>query len=712
MISIPKPLVFQVDDDPDIVRLVDRFLTSDGCVVVSADSGMTALRMLDRVKPDVILLDINLPEMDGYQICSHLQQNEATAFVPVIFVTGSDAEQDKARAFAAGAADYLVKPVRKDTLTAAVRRHLDTRATWYNVQLATELWDETPLPEKFRQFRASLAGRMRLEGDAARELEQLKSSEVYRYTEFINLSEEELAEHMARFFGVDYLPELEAESLQLGILPSSFCRSHHVVAIRDAQGQDAYVISNPFQWDLDSLDTLERAFKGRPYRLVVAARKTIDSLFFDESGGGEKKSSAATPSTFSDVDVHAQQEVPIDKLPVSEDRILPAQAVHSVIADAVRKGASDIHIEPEKTRIRVRYRIDGRMRYIVPLQSSLISGIAGRIKVMCNMDLAENRKPQDGNCLVRVDGQEIELRVSTLPANQGESIVLRILNKTAGLYQLDALGYEPEMLRRLLGLLSARQGMILITGPTGSGKTTSLYAALNHLNNEETKIITVEDPVEVDVEGITQVQIHDRAGRSFASALRAILRQDPDVIMVGEIRDTETAEIAARAALTGHVVLSTLHTQDALGSVTRLRDMGIPGYLVASALNGALAQRLVRRVCDACSADYMPPRELLHALQRQFGSVDGARFRKGQGCARCQRSGTRGRVGVFELLIVDEDLRRLLSDNAPPSAMAAHLKTQGFKSMEQDAFRKACAGIIPPEEILHLGLGLAMSMGD
>jgi type II secretory ATPase GspE/PulE/Tfp pilus assembly ATPase PilB-like protein len=402
----------------------------------------------------------------------------------------------------------------------------------------------------------------------------------------------------------------------------------------------------------------------------------------------------------------------LEKPSATGQPVSPVTIVNSLITDAVRKGASDIHIEPGKDRVKVRYRIDGRMIYVAPLINTLLPGIVARVKIMCNMDVAECRKPQDGGCLTPVDGRDIEIRASTLPGNHGEIVVLRILYRDEGLQKLDALGLLPANLRDFHKLLSARQGMLLITGPTGSGKTTTLYAGLSHLNTEEVNIITVEDPIEVDLDGVNQVQIHERAGRSYASTLRAMLRQDPDILMVGEIRDLETAEIACRAALTGHLVLSTLHTQDTLGTLARLFDMGIPPYLVASSLNGVVAQRLVLRVCDGCAADYTPSASVRRTLESQFGSLEGAHLRKGRGCAKCHQTGTRGRIGVFELLLIDEDMRHFMSEGVNPSLMREYVQKRGFIRMEEDAFRKACLGLVPPDEIVNLGLGVDLSFDD
>jgi type IV pilus assembly protein PilB len=402
----------------------------------------------------------------------------------------------------------------------------------------------------------------------------------------------------------------------------------------------------------------------------------------------------------------------VDRLIAAGEQVSTIRIVNALIADAVRRGASDLHIEPEPTRIRVRCRISGRMCTITSLPGELKQSIVARLKILAAMDLTENRKPQDGGCSLKVDGHPVELRVSTLRSVYGETAVVRILGHDASLQRLNALGFEPEMYRNMRRLLAARHGMLLITGPTGSGKTTSLYAALNHLNRDDINIITVEDPVESRILGITQVQVHDRAGRSFASTLRAMLRQDPDVVMVGEIRDVETADIACRASLTGHLVLSTLHTQHALGTVARLLDMGLEPWMVASCLSAVLAQRLVQRVCEQCAEEYTPPDRLWLALEAQFGPVAGARFRKGQGCGACMKSGNKGRIGVYELLLIDDGVRELLVRGHNPDQLRRSVMSRGYRTIEHDAFRKACQGLICPEEIIQLGFSVAMAMED
>lgn len=700
--------ILVVDDDADTRVLTARFLQGMASKVLTASNGAEGLAVCRQNHPDLILLDVMMPDMNGYQVCAQLQRDPTTSLIPVVFLTALTEEQDKARALSVGAADYLIKPVSRERLQETVRKHADTKQRWYSVRIATDLWDEAPLPQKFAQFRDLLISQGDPGPNELRQAAALRGSDVYRLGELMDLTHEELAEKMAAFFGIEYIRQIETQSIQLGVLPTSFCRANHVVAIKDTAEQDAVVICNPFSWDLDQLDALNRAFRGRTYRLLIAKEATVSSLFLE--GGGAQESATAVDA--SSVEMTSEETLSVERLLVAGMEPTAVEVVNVLIADATRKGASDIHIEPSRGTVRVRYRVDGSMRAIMSIQRSLMPNIAARIKVMCNMDLSETRRPQDGNVSVKVSGEEVELRASTLPGINGEIIVLRLLSRSSGALALSELGLGDRLHKSLRSLLTARQGMLLVTGPTGSGKTTTLYAALHHLNREEVNIITVEDPVEVDLEGINQVQVHDRAGRSFATTLRSMLRQDPDVLMIGEIRDTETAEIACRAALTGHLVLSTMHTQHTLGTLARLFDIGIAPYLVASSLNGILAQRLVRRVCEDCSEPYELPSNLRQVFERHFGPLTGMDFRRGRGCGRCGRTGTRGRIGIHELLVVDDDLRRLMSEGVAPGDLRAHVETRDFLSLEQDAFYKAAAGKVPPEEVIRLGFSVASSMED
>ena len=377
--------------------------------------------------------------------------------------------------------------------------------------------------------------------------------------------------------------------------------------------------------------------------------------------------------------------------------------VNLMIARAVESRASDIHIEPFENRLKVRYRVDGVLREVESPPSRLSAAVISRIKIMAKLNIAERRLPQDGRIQLRAQGKEIDLRVSTVPTLWGESVVMRILDKASVVLDFEVLGFSPRTLKRFLDILHLPHGIILVTGPTGSGKTTTLYTALQTLNTPERKILTVEDPVEYQLEGINQIQVKPQINLNFANALRAIVRQDPDVIMIGEMRDLETAGIAVQSALTGHLVLSTLHTNDAAGSVTRLLDMGVDDYLLTSTINGILAQRLVRLLCAHCRQPYPALPELVEELRlHRFSAAPTITLYKGVGCEACGGTGYRGRAAIMEFLVMSDPLRRLVLKHADATELQAEAQKENMDTMYEDGLRKAVAGLTTIEEVLRV----------
>lgn len=385
----------------------------------------------------------------------------------------------------------------------------------------------------------------------------------------------------------------------------------------------------------------------------------------------------------------------------SEDDAPIVRLINALLTQAVREGASDIHVEPFETRSVVRFRLDGVLRDIVEPQKALHGVIVSRIKIMARLDIAEKRLPQDGRITLRLAGRPVDVRVSTLPTGHGERVVMRLLDKQAGRLNLSGLGMAPNTLAALDELVHQPHGIILVTGPTGSGKTTTLYAALSQLDTGRFNIMTVEDPIEYDLDGVGQTQVNSKIELSFARALRAILRQDPDVIMIGEIRDLETAQIAVQASLTGHLVLATLHTNDAPGAVTRLVDMGVEPFLVASSLLGVLAQRLVRKLCPECRRPHAPDaaeRELLASGPAGVPAVIYAPA----GCPACGGSGYQGRTGVYELLRVDDRMRTLIHDRVAEGRLREHARAGGMLGIRQDGLRWVAGGTTSLEEVLRV----------
>ncbi|PIP68663.1 MAG: type II secretion system protein GspE [Candidatus Omnitrophica bacterium CG_4_9_14_0_2_um_filter_42_8] len=370
--------------------------------------------------------------------------------------------------------------------------------------------------------------------------------------------------------------------------------------------------------------------------------------------------------------------------------------VNMIIMQAVKDKASDIHIEPEETRLAVRFRIDGILHEMFSPPKHLEPALMSRIKVLSKMDIAEKRKPQDGRFNMKAMDRDIDLRVSSFPTIYGENIVIRILDRGSILMGLDKVGFTGETQKEFEKFIKYPHGIILVTGPTGSGKTTTLYSALSTIDSEEKNVITIEDPVEYHLGRIRQSQVNPKAGLTFAAGLRSILRQDPDIIMVGEIRDKETAEISVQAALTGHLVFSTLHTNDAAGALSRLIDMGIEPFLISSSMLGILAQRLVRKICDKCKEEYIPSEDILKGLG--VGQKKG--FFKGKGCSVCKNTGYSGRIGIFELLIVNDKIRKLIVDKASSDVIKKTAIETGMKTLRDDGLDKVLKGITTPEEVI------------
>jgi type IV pilus assembly protein PilB len=376
--------------------------------------------------------------------------------------------------------------------------------------------------------------------------------------------------------------------------------------------------------------------------------------------------------------------------------------VSSVLVDAVRCQASDVHIEPQRDGLRVRYRVDGVLRDVMAVPRSATAAVVSRLKIVSGLDIAERRVPQDGRAKLAVDGRSIDARVSTLPSVHGEKVVIRLLTQSETIPNLDSIGLGPEDLATLLRAISAPQGLVLITGPTGSGKTNTLYAAINEILTPELNIVTLEDPVEIQVPGITQVQVHERAGMTFGRGLRAILRQDPDVVLVGEVRDRETAELALQASLTGHLVLTTLHTNSAPAALTRLVDMGVEPFMVASSLACVVAQRLVRRHCATCVAPDVPDPLVLEALGLGAADLVGATPQRGTGCSDCGGTGYRGRIGIFEVLEVDPRMRRLITQAPTEDMVADAAVAAGMSTLRSAAIAAALAGRTTFDEALRV----------
>jgi len=451
--------------------------------------------------------------------------------------------------------------------------------------------------------------------------------------------------------------------------------------------------------DLDALGELQRQTR-LPLELHILSaddyQEHLARIFND--GGVRAASMVDDISEIADLSNLLEEMPQLEDLLDTEENAPVIRLINALLAEALREGASDLHFELFESRSTVRFRIDGQLRDVIEPRRGLHSALVSRIKIMAGLDIAEKRLPQDGRIALRIAGRPVDVRVSTLPTGHGERVVLRLLDKSAGRLELEKLGMRPETLKGLQHLLQQPHGILLVTGPTGSGKTTTLYAALSRMDSAKTNIMTVEDPIEYDLDGIGQTQTNARIDMNFARALRAILRQDPDVIMIGEIRDQETAQIAVQASLTGHLVLATLHTNDAPSAITRLVDMGIEPFLLASSTIGVLAQRLARTVCPHCRIAYAADAGELELL----GMNRPTTLYRAVGCAECNHTGYRGRIGLYELLIVDEDLRSLVHQGGNEQLIRAQGVKNGMVLLREDGIARVLAGDTTLDEILRV----------
>ena len=516
----------------------------------------------------------------------------------------------------------------------------------------------------------------------------------------------DVANAKAAHFGVEVvnLSELKLDDSVIAAVPRHIAKRYRCIPVYRHGNTLGIAIADPS--DLDTIDSLHHLLNAE-IEIKIASEDGIEAALnklygvadddvgkmIQEITEGEVEVGPIDTAVEADDGAEVDADAPIIKL------------VNSLVVEAFRSRASDIHLEPLAKRFRVRYRIDGVLQEVKSPPKRLQASIISRLKIQSNMSIAEKRIPQDGRIQTQVGGKVIDLRVSCLPTTHGESIVMRILDKEGlklGLPELGFFADDQQTFERLIGL---PDGILLVTGPTGSGKTTTLYSCLNFINRPDRKIITVEDPVEYILAGINQVQVSEAVGLTFAAALRSMLRQAPNVIMLGEIRDLETASIAINASLTGHLVFSTLHTNDAPSAVTRLIDIGVKPFLVASSTRALMAQRLVRKICKKCGAPYTPTEMELKTLNIDPAKAQNAKFTKGKGCSDCNKNGYRGRMGIFEIFVVDDEARKLIYEKVPSSVLRIKAREMGMRTLREDGTRKVLAGQTTPDEVIRATVG-------
>ena len=509
----------------------------------------------------------------------------------------------------------------------------------------------------------------------------------------------------AEALGWEFLPEISAKDVPVEFIeavPAMYAQHHYLIGIKpDADnGELTVVLSKPL--DTNTLDNVSKMM-GLPVMAAISTRTAITSVI----DVAYEQKTTVIDEVVEELDSQNLDQL-VDEVSTSDDlldvvnRPPVIRLVNDILFRALQLRASDIHVHPYESKIQIRYRIDGILYDTLSLNKNVLPLIISRIKVMAGMDIAERRLPQDGRCSVRLGQREVDLRISTVPTSYGERSVLRLLDKSTALFGLNELGLCNEDLQKLDSLLNRSHGVIFVTGPTGSGKSTTLYACLNMINSAEQNVITIEDPIEYQLGGISQIQVASKKGMTFATSLRHVLRQDPDVIMIGEVRDIETARMAIQSSLTGHLVFSTLHTNDSAGAVSRLLDLGVEPYLVSSSLIAIIAQRLVRKVCQDCKEHVKPTSHELIELGLGKMDNDSGEFFVGTGCERCFQTGYRGRTGIYEMMLIDSEVQNLIYKRESAGTIKRLALNAGLKTLRMDGARKVLAGTTTISEVLRV----------
>ncbi len=519
-------------------------------------------------------------------------------------------------------------------------------------------------------------------------------------------TQQQVAQALAKQFRMPYidLDSIQVPEEIVAVIQPEVAAEHRVIPIQSKERVVTVAISDPL--DFETIDNV-RFILNKEVECVLATEDAIASALRDYYGIGEETTEAERMAAdageeLDEVGLRREEAEAMVDSDVDADDAPVIKLVNTLIAEAVKQRASDIHIEPFEKKLRVRYRVDGLCIEQEAPPKRLQGAIVSRIKIMAKLDMAEKRRPQDGSIKLRMFGRDLDLRVSVVPATWGESVVIRILDREKGLMSLGKLGFHEDDYKRFTKLIKRPNGIFLVTGPTGSGKTTTLYAVLSELNRSDVKIITAEDPIEYHLPGINQCQVNRKVGLDFSRIIRAMLRQAPNIILVGEIRDRETADTAIQAALTGHLVFSTLHTNDAPSALPRLIDLGVKPFLVASAIIGVMAQRLVRVLCTHCREPHDPPRSELAACNISPQQAEGVTFFRAVGCPECGYRGYRGRIGIFEMMILDSALRQMTFDRKPAPEIRKAAQAAGMVSLQEDAVRKAMAGTTSLAEVLRV----------
>ena len=648
-----------MDDDTDCQFLIKKYLTAEGYDVVAINSALGAVEVIEEKKPDLILLDIIMPELNGYEVCGKLRASEENILTPVIFLSSLEEEQDKVKAFALGASDYLQKPIVKETLIERVQENLLINAKWQEVEKGTIPLNAVFTPSYFKRFRRFLCGQMNLPIEKVAEVEKIDIPDLYKLAPMLDVQERQLAQYIAAFIRSQYMQIINPEYIKLGVFSPVFCKNNSIIPLSEKNGKElAFVLSNPFSWEL--IDTLDEYSQGKLYKLYITEPQNI-SVFLK----GVKSAKSKDDVKF---DLNVKQEVgtvvfgPTTSA-ASAKRLLKRYPINFIanklMHKAVIERASDIHIEPKEDKVIIRFRIDGNLMDIASTEKQTGIMLLNHFKVAGGLNVAEKVVPQDGSVDVVVDEKTFRLRLATTSTSNGESIVIRLLEPDAKTKALDELGLTKVQIDKLVKLGNHPKGLIIFVGPTGSGKSTTIYSLLSTVNSKERSLLSIEDPVEYKIQYANQQQVNPKRGVTFTSLLKAAVRQDPDILYLGEIRDDYSAKTSLDFASTGHLTITSLHTDNSVSAFYRLERLGVSRGAMAEAIIAVIAQRLIRKPCLYYRKVIPIPEEEV-ALLRPFTDDIPEKVLHPVGCLKCNNTGYLGREGVYEILSITPEIAQMI----------------------------------------------------
>ena len=716
--DIPKGYqILLVDDEPNVLNSLKRVFRQENYKIFTANNGEEALKVLAKEKCQLMISDFKMPVMNGGELMRRAKA-EHPEMIRILLTGHADAEAVMTAIKEGAVYKFILKPWDDNDLRITVGLGLEQfdliqcnkELQKQNADKAKEISSLSKLAVSNRSQLAIILHKRKLLND--NQIQEIYKIQQSKKTPTIKIllerewvAEKEIRKLLKKDLLIEEvsLAEFQIDQAVLSLIPRSFCERQLILPLKQESRRLMLVMADPM--DMGLLDDL-RFTIGLEIQAVMANAQDITDKITDVYGENidfedlETLVANTDPIDGIEIIIEDDDDVSMEELLRSTDEPPAIRLVNVIVLEAIRLGASDIHIHPKTKSVVVRYRIDGILTDKIQIPHNLHMSLISRIKVMSELDITERRKPQDGRITVKTPMRIIDLRISTLPTINGEKVVMRILDRNATVHNIDQLGLGPSELKKLSNVIKKPQGIILATGPTGSGKTTTLYSMLQHDATPEKNYVTIEDPVEYYLDMAGQVMVKEKYGMDFPTVLRAILRQDPDVILLGEIRDLDTAEVTFHAALTGHLVYSTLHTNSAVATIARLLDLGVKPYIVASALEAVIAQRLVRKICEECREPVKVDKEILHSLGLKFESDDLKTFR-GAGCRKCSHSGYQGRLAIHEVLVLNDQLRDLISSEASISELK-QAADKTMNSLVHDAARKVNLGLTTVDEELYL----------